>query len=103
MSHRELSLAQKVEIGERAEAGQSDRQIAQALGVSKGVVRKWRRRYQRQGRNGLCVRRGRPAQGSLSSYPVALREQVLKWRQAHPKWGPISLLARLRQDPSWRE
>ncbi len=103
MSHQELSLAQKVEIGERAEAGESDRQIAQALGVSQAVVRKWRRRFQRQGRKGLRIRRGRPAQGSLSSYPVALRDQLLKWRQAHPKWGPISLLARLRQDPYWRE
>ena len=48
MSHQELSLAQKVEISERAEAGESDHQIAQALGVSQAVVRKWRRRYQRQ-------------------------------------------------------
>lgn len=103
MSHRELSLAQKVEIGERAEAGESDQQIAQVLGVSKWVVRKWRRRFQKQGRNGLRVSRGRPKQGSLSSYPAALREQLLKWRQAHPKWGPTTLLARLRQDPYWRE
>jgi transposase len=103
MSRQELSLAQKIEISERAEAGESDHQIAQALGVSQAVVRKWRRRFQRQGRNGLSVRRGRPAQGSLSCYPAALREQLLKWRQAHPRWGPVTLLARLRQDPYWRE
>jgi transposase InsO family protein len=103
MSHRELSLAQKLQISQRAEAGESDQQIAQDLGVSKEVVRKWRRRIQKQGRNGLRVRRGRPKQGSLSSYPAALREQLLKWRQAHPRWGADSLLARLRQDPYWQE
>jgi len=99
---RPISLAQKLEIESRATRGESDRQIALAMGLSRWTVRKWRRRVQAHGRAGLSVRRGRLRQGALSTYPPALRETIKQWRRAHPGWGPITLLARLRQDPNWK-
>lgn len=99
---RPISLAQKLEIESRATRGESDRQIALAMGLSRWTVRKWHRRVQAHGRAGLSVRRGRLRQGALSTYPPALRETIKQWRRAHPGWGPITLLARLRQDPNWK-
>jgi transposase len=95
-------LAQKLEIEARAAAGESDRAIASAMRLSIWVVRKWRRRVQSAGRAGLSVPRGRPKRGALSTYPAALREQLLRWRQAHPGWGPTTMLARLKQDSYWQ-
>jgi transposase len=100
---RPISLAQKLEIEGRATRGESDRRIALAMGSSRWTVRKWRRRVQAHGRPGLSVRRGRPRQGALSTYPPALRETLKQWRRTHPGWGPATLLARLKQDPNWRD
>jgi hypothetical protein len=53
------TLQERLDIGERAAAGESDPEIATALGCSVWTVRKWRRRGQQQGRPGLrgCVQR----------------------------------------------
>ncbi len=59
-------LEERVEIGERWETGQTDPQIAAAVGRSVWTVRKWRRRYQREGRWGLVSQMGRPASGALA-------------------------------------
>jgi len=100
---RPISLAQKLEIESRAMHGESDRQIALAMGLSRWTVRKWRRRVQTHGRAGLSVRRGRPRRGALSTYSPSLRDTLKQWRQEHPGWGPITLLARLRQDSNWKD
>jgi len=44
------NLAERVEIGERWEAGQKDPEIAAAMSLPVWTVRKWRRKYQKQGR-----------------------------------------------------
>jgi len=54
------TFQERLEIGERAAAGQSDPAIAAALGCSVWTVRKWRRRGQHQGRTGLSSHMGRP-------------------------------------------
>lgn len=41
------TLEERVNIAERARAGQSSREIAQTLGRPLATVRKWRQRYQR--------------------------------------------------------
>ena len=56
---------ERIEIGERCQAGQTDPAIAQAMSISVWTVRKWRRKYQRDGRSGLASRMGRPATGAL--------------------------------------
>ncbi len=96
-------LEQRVVIWELAQQGRSDPAIAQALGLSPGVVRKWRRRAQRAGRAGLGTHLGRPARGALSQWAPDLRATVSELRRAHPGWGPLTLrseLARRPQPPS---
>ncbi len=65
-------LEERVEIGERWEAGQTDPEIATAIGRSVWTVRKWRRKYQREGRSGLVSQMGRPASGALGSSPDSI-------------------------------
>jgi transposase InsO family protein len=97
------TFQERLDITERAAAGQSDSTIAADLSCSVWTVRKWRRRGEQHGRTGLTSHMGRPASGALSTYPSTLREAILQMRQAHPGWGPDTLLAELRLDPAWAE
>jgi len=92
-------LDQRVALWELAQQGQTDGQIAQQLGLSRGVVRKWRRRAQRLGRAGLGSHLGRPARGALSQWPPELGETVRQLRRDHPGWGPLTLKAELARQP----
>lgn len=84
---KRTSLAERIEIGERSEQGEKDPEIARAMGLSVAVVRKWRRRWQREGRLGLASPMGRPASGPLGAYPEALKERVRQMRCENPGWG----------------
>ena len=95
------NLQERLDITERAAAGQSDPEIAAALGCSVWTVRKWRRRGQHQGRTGLGSHMGRPTIGPLSTLPQGMRDTILHLRRTHPGWGPDTLLAELRVDPRW--
>jgi transposase InsO family protein len=97
------TLQERLDISERAAAGQSDREIATALGCSVWTVRKWRRRAQHQGRPGLSSHMGRPLSGPLGKLPPGMREAILQMRRTHPGWGPTTLLAELRVDPRWSD
>jgi hypothetical protein len=97
------TFQERLEITERAAAGQSDPAIAAALGCSAWTVRKWRRIGQRSGRSSLTSRMGRPATGSVSTFPLALRDAILQLRQTHPSWGPDTLLAELGLDERWKD
>lgn len=91
---RATPFEQRLAIWERAQTGQTDRQIAKGLGLSMSVVRKWRRRA-RQGRPGLVSHMGRPAQGPLSHSAPGIRAAVKQMREAHSGWGPLTLRAEL--------
>jgi transposase-like protein len=97
------TFPERLEITERAAAGQSDPEIAAALGCSVWTVRKWRRRGQRQGRTGLGSQMGRPTAGPLGTFPTGMREAIVRMRRTHPGWGPTTLLAELRVDPRWAD
>jgi transposase InsO family protein len=94
---------ERLDIIERAAAGQPDPEIAATLGCSVWTVRKWRRRGQHQGRAGLNSKMGRPTSGPLSKLPAGMREALLQMRRTHPGWGPTTLLAELRVDPRWTD
>ena len=85
------TLEERVEIGECSKAEQTDPEIAAAMGLSVWTVRKWRRKYQREGRSGLASRMGRPATGALGQYPLELREAVRQMRKENPGWGPLTI------------
>ena len=94
------TFQERLDITERAAADQSDSEIAAALGCSVWTVRKWRRIGQPCGRNGLSSQMGRPARGTLSTFPSALRDAILHMRWAHPGWGPDTLLDALSNNAS---
>ena len=92
-------LEERVEIGERWESGQTDPEIAAAVGRSVWTVRKWRRRYQREGRWGLVSQMGRPASGALGQFPLEMRDTVYEMRENHSGWGPLTIRTELEKDP----
>ncbi|NIS83034.1 MAG: DDE-type integrase/transposase/recombinase [Anaerolineales bacterium] len=92
------TLEERIEIGERWEAGQTDPGIATAMNRSVWTVRKWRRAYQRKGRAGLVSRMGRPSTGALGQFPSEIRETVREMREIHSGWGPLTIRTELEND-----
>jgi transposase len=95
------TFEERIEIGEGWEAGQSDPEIAVAMSRSVWTVRKWRRKYQREGRSGLVSSMGRPPTGALGQYPSEIRQAVSEMREAHPGWGPLTIRTELEGDPNY--
>ena len=96
---RRTTLKERIEIGERWEAGETDPEIAAAMDRSVWTVRKWRRKYQREGRAGLFPRIGRPASGALGQFPLELRDRIRETRRENPGWGAATIRAELAKDP----
>jgi transposase len=61
--------------------GWSQQEVAQFLGVSVRTVRRWRRRFRREGEAGLAPKPGRGRPPKLSD---AQAEQVLSWVERSP-------------------
>jgi transposase len=92
------TLGERVTIAERATAGQSSREIAEALERPLATVRKWRQRYRQGGRTGLSSQMGRPAKGALASAPAEVRDALLELRDKQPGWGPQTLRLEIAKD-----
>jgi hypothetical protein len=90
---RQTTLKERIEIGERWEAGQTDPKIAAAMRLSVWTVRKWRRKYQQAGRSGLASRLGRPPSGALGQFPLEVRDRVREMRENHSGWGPLTIVS----------
>lgn len=97
------TFEERIEIGERWEAGQSDAEIAAAMLRSVWTVRKWRRKYQRSGRSGLVSHIGRPPTGALGQYSPEMRQKISEMRKARPKWGPVTIRTELEADPGYAD
>ena len=95
---RTTTLEERVNIAERVCAGESSREIAQALGRPLATVRKWRQRYRREGRTGLTSQMGRPANGALASAPAEMKDALLELREQHPGWGAQTLQLEIAKD-----
>jgi hypothetical protein len=94
------SYAERVRIQTLAQSGATDAQIAAVVGWSQRTVRKWRRRAQRDTPDALASLLGRPANGSLSTFPHVVVEHLTVWRTQHPGWGPATLRAELARCPA---
>lgn len=97
---RSSSLQDRVTIGELAARGLKEPEIAAEVGWQEPTVHKWRLRERKLGRTGLVSVMGRPASGALSSFDAAVVATLRQWREAHPRWGPLTLAVQLRQEPS---
>ena len=92
------TLEERVTIAERVQAGQSSREIAEALGRPLPTVRKWRQRYRREGRVGLSSQMGRPAAGALATTSAEMKAAILELREKHPGWGAQTLRLEVAKD-----
>ena len=92
---RTTTLEERLKITTLSEGGLTDQAIADKMGWSLSVVRKWRRKHQKEGRSGLASKMGRPRTGALSSYPEKTRKQIAQMRQDHPGWGPKTIYTEL--------
>jgi len=98
---RQTTFEQRLEIGERWQAGQTDPEIATAMRLSIWTVRKWRRKYQRHQRAGLVSPMGRPAQGALGQFGAKIQQAVRQMREGHPGWGALTIQTELAADRQW--
>ena len=99
MSQKKLTQGERDQIYRRKQAGETLKEIAQAMGLSISCVRKWWRRGRDQGATGLVERkRGRKTQGSLSRFSLEVREASLKLKREHKRWGANRVLIELSQD-----
>lgn len=68
-------------------------ETARFYGTTRPTVRKWIRRYEKEGLNGLKDRKRTP-----KNIPHKLSKQaearIIELRQKHPSWGPLRLLER---------
>lgn len=94
------SLAERIAFLESTEASW---RISRRTGWRMSTIRKWRSRGRKLGRVGLVSQMGRPAKGALSSFPEELSATLLRWRQAHPGWGPLTLRKELEQQPAFSQ
>jgi transposase len=92
------TLAERVTIAERVEAGQSSREIAEELRRPLPTVRKWRQKYLREGRAGLSSQMGRPAAGALAQTSLGMKDAILELREKHPGWGAQTLRLEIAKD-----
>ena len=94
---RQTKYATRERIRELAKAGYTDREIAAMVGWSQETVKKWRRRAEHQGKEGLKSHLGRPAKGALSSFPAEIPRLIRHWRLSHPGWGAKTLRVELER------
>jgi transposase len=95
---RKTTLEERIEIGERWETGQTDPEIAAAIDRPVWTVRKWRRKYQREGRLGVTSQMGRPVTGALGQFSTEMRDAVREIREQHSGWGPLTIRTELEDD-----
>jgi hypothetical protein len=100
MSQKTLSQGERDQIYWKKQAGETLQQISEEMGLSYACVRKWWRRGRDQGAAGLVERkRGRTAQGSLTTFPEHIRQASEKLKREHKRWGANRVLIELRNDP----
>ncbi len=96
--HRPLSQAEKERIYQGKLAGQRLSELAAELGCSIWCVRKWWRRGQAEGLNGLGqARRGRGQSGVLGQFEPIVSQKALVYKGSHQRWGARRVLVALAQ------
>ena len=91
-----LTQAELDELIRLKQAGATHAEVAQALNCAPETVRKHWKRI----RHGQVKRKiGRPAHGTLSTFPEPVRQMALSLKKSHPRWGPAKVLNELSKQP----
>ena len=72
-------------------------EVAEAFGVSRQVLYKWKRRYEEAGVAGLADRSHRP-KSCPHQMPPEVEARLCELRRWHPEWGPTRLVYELERD-----
>lgn len=72
-------------------------EVAEAFGVSRQVLYKWKRRYEEAGVAGLADRSHRP-QSCPHQMAPEVEARLCELRRWHPEWGPTRLVYELERD-----
>ena len=89
-------MSLKIEFVERAEKGEPIARLCKEYSISRATGHKWRKRFRDRGYEGLEDESRRPkcaALGTAEDIVIA----VLEVRDAHPNWGPKTLVPVLRR------
>ena len=98
MSISKTTVAERNRIVDLKLEGFTLNEIAEQTGWSFECVRKWWRRFQKEGRRALKGKRpGKPANGPMSSFPCSVRFVCLRLKKQHPGWGADVVRLRLAQ------
>jgi hypothetical protein len=85
-------------------AGKSTEAIAAELQCSPDCVKKWWKRFRRNGPLGLQARPyGSPKKGALAHFAPSVAQMALTLKQRYPRWGPNRVLVELHAQPQFRE
>lgn len=93
---RQTSPEQRKEFYRRHVWGETYAEIAEACEVSLECVRYWCRKQQKG--FGVHSQYHLPLRGALSQFDPQVRQKVSDLREAHPRWGPISLFLNLEKE-----
>jgi len=101
MKPREITHAERVEIVERHQVGETLSDIAESLQLSKYTVRHWWRAFRDDGWSALepCAK-GPPADGPLGRFDPLVKYVALRLKREHPGWGPDMLRLHMERRPS---
>ncbi len=103
MKRREITHAERVEIVERHQAGETLKAISESLGLSKYTVRHWWRAFRDGGWVALeSVPKGPPSVGPLGRFDPLIKYVALRLKREHPAWGPEMLRLHMSRRQSLR-
>ena len=83
-------------VGEWLEGHSSVVDLAAAYGISRKTAYKWIERYRLEGVEGLRERSSAPLHHGRAT-PPELVAMIVALRDAHRKWGPLKLIAKLKE------
>ncbi|MEM9984884.1 MAG: integrase core domain-containing protein [Bacteroidota bacterium] len=93
--NKNTDITAREKIFELRQQGVSCSLIADQLGLSLSLVKKWSAKTQRGEFGGLP---GRPVIGALGSFAPGMVQRIKKLREAHAGWGPYFLRAELLKE-----
>ncbi len=100
MGRPPLTLEEREQLRQCKLRHMTVRQAASEVRCSWSTARKWYRRLQREGLEGLNrSRRGRRKTGGLSRFDHKVADKALLHKTQHPGWGPKRVRIELQRDP----